>query len=106
MGPQWVQMYVEVHEAGRYRGHSCYLSRFCLDYPDIGSVIAIARYLSQEFQTFAALAHAAWRALNNFIHDVGPHLNSTLEISVQAGEDTMVAPHPKKPKVASKYCAE
>ena len=108
MGPQWVQIYVEVHESGRYRGHSCQLSRFCLDYPDVGSVIAIARYLSQEFQTFAALAHAACRALNNnfIIHDVGPHANSTLEISVQAGEDTMVAPHPKKPKVASKIMCE
>ena len=48
-----------MHEAGRYRGHSSQLSRFLGDYPDIGSVIPISRYLDQNQNFFAALAHAA-----------------------------------------------
>ena len=86
MGPQWVRMWVEVHEAGRYRGHSCQLSRFCRDYPDICSVIPIPRYSGQKSRTFAALAHA----VPSIIHDVDYYVactNSTLEISIQAGQE-------------------
>ena len=46
-----------MHEAGRYKGHSCQLSRFGRDYPDIGSLIPISRYSDQKSLTFAALVH-------------------------------------------------
>ena len=75
-----------MHEAGRYRGHICQLSRFCRDYPDIGSVIPISRYSCQKSRTFAALAHAV-PSIYVTLTNTWPCANSTLEISVQVGEE-------------------
>ena len=75
-----------MHEAGRYRGHSCQLSRFCRDYPDIGSVILISRYSGKKSRTFAGLARAAPSIIIRELTNTWPCANSTPEISVQVGK--------------------
>ena len=58
------------------------LSRFCRDYPDIGSVIPIFG------SKIPALAHATPSIIIlETLTNTWPRANSTLEISVQAGEE-------------------
>ena len=87
-----------IHEAERYRGHSCQLSIFIRDYPDIGSVISIFWSIIPNL-----CALSTCRALNNYTCRCHMLIRpSKFQFRQATDEDTMAAPHPKKPKVASK----